>query len=1385
MLHMFDCMNELRWSGTLPAGWDLASTCMFEIGNVLGSGLHMALIHFLVCLLYAQNWDDSSVHGSLSALLILAELLEFDDYGDNGDQSTVSTLHVATFIRIIFVSMGRLRRWCYTVAMCMGGRRFASVLSQTTTGSVLQSLCRFSSASGPLDPGDVVAKTGGPCADPSKMTAVQAEHEQEKEEDFLFDDPVEETFYDAVAPCQQEWWLHIFRCKGVWAARRMRRVRLATKVRPFRVRPSATSRSRLAHLWHQSRKSMANAKRCSRVQGGGCPAQLPAEWSVTTPAKCYSVLECRRTVCVQGDGNCGWRSLTKAMSMSSWKALKKQALHKVATHCRAAAAALSPCGIWLDSRVLEHAADALQTSIVVFHEEQKVAWQFGDYTGQCSLIYSQTRRHFDCAEGRLGELIDKNSFTCLHGGAGSEQGDISAGLAEEETDDHQEAEPVQEPVTVAVDCQVDQPGNLHIGVIRSGYGWRQAIRGSPPAWSFQVQPASELAIVRRALARQLKIRKAALLLMVADLEEEVPLPDHHVLTSNTILMVRVDYQQLKTAGDEQQKGTAQASASASSSSTTLGARPKADPDLRRRSRTARRRPAAANALPETPATVSPTEPYLAPTQADDSPQHEHASASASASSMTPRQAFAEPLAAKHEAGPRTPPRAVLVNEDESIADPNVIFVMPSIYRTPPAAQRRRVRLSIYSWHNSAMEIEEGASSRDWSPWFQASFSVQRNGLPYEGPLQEGDVVWPCGRMRISVAEVAQIPFSGGGGPGKAAGKSKKGSDGKGKGKMDDPDMTKTIQMCKDISGYSPTQLRAIIDVKVQARLNQVGNNHAKLQILDTVAKRLNLQPLRAHSAATTAGLSKGGTAALRAESGPAKPRSHGKGMPVEGKAENQPDDKSKKSVDPIFELLQEEWDLPCASVWKGSEVSAVYLAEQLSDVNAWVVSARHATVPIATITPFRVCEARSSERLLVRLKVTKDDVQKVVAVRAWLSQLSMQSARPKGQAQQEVQIQQPSSESEVLTMTLMYHGFPLPELMHHSGTDGVFINTPYSQRDASRPVWLKHTKKPGDLSPPTYFTLTEAKQFAEGIQGHAGLFITAAGQLAIRMHTDHVAEARNKLGQKEEKYWRVSGLPVVLEPDDVQKAMQQVNWTVEVDPDSKQVKKKTASWGVRAAASCPVDCFPLTCKDERLMVTVTDPAARSSTGPESKKQMSQFCGSESWQAALNGKELQQDDIEDVPAYMGTTAGSSSSFQPTRGAKRRVLSVGAQSSVKEEQFSESEAEDMARSSMSDDLPDDSWVEPSVAQRASRKRTHVHDKSALSEEVDNLRHELREELKHELTGMEMRLNSAVTHSMDTLVHALRAQMQDSIHLAMKSIQNPPPAVAPAVETPHGLA
>ena len=325
---------------------------------------------------------------------------------------------------------------------------------------------------------------------------------------------------------------------------------------------------------------------------------------------------------------------------------------------------------------------------------------------------------------------------------------------------------------------------------------------------------------------------------------------------------------------------------------------------------------------------------------------------------------------------------------------------------------------------------------------------------------------------------------------------------------------------------------------------------------------------------------------------------------AEGKAENQPDEKSKKPADPTFELLQEEWDLPCASVWKGPEVSAVYLAEQLSDVNAWVVSARHATVPIATITPFRVCEARSSERLLVRLKVTNDDVQKVVAVRAWLSQLSLQSARPKGQAQQEVQIQQPSSESEVLTMTLMYHGFPedlykklfgvsavvkreevkkllpkrlrscivdvwqardhevstysdngyqavqlavrvksqqLPELMHHSGTDGVFINTPYSQRDASRPVWLKHAKKAGDLSPPTYFTLTEAKQFAEGIQGHAGLFITAAGQLAIRMHTDHVAEARAKLGQKEEKYWRVSGLPVVLEPDDVQKAMQQVN----------------------------------------------------------------------------------------------------------------------------------------------------------------------------------------------------------------------------------------------------
>ena len=202
------------------------------------------------------------------------------------------------------------------------------------------------------------------------------------------------------------------------------------------------------------------------------------------------------------------------------------------------------------------------------------------------------------------------------------------------------------------------------------------------------------------------------------------------------------------------------------------------------------------------------------------------------------------------------------------------------------------------------------------------------------------------------------------------------------------------------------------------------------------------------------------------------------------------------------------------------------------------------------------------------------------------------------------------------------------------------------------------------------------------------------------------------------------------------------------------------------------------------MVTVMDPAARSSAGQESKKQMSQFCGSESWQAALSGKELQQDDIEDVPAYMGTTAGSSS-FLPTRGAKRRVLSVGAQSSVKEEQLTDSEAEDMARSSMSDDLADDSWVEASAAQRTSRKRTHAHDKSALAEEVDNLRHELREELKHELTGMEMRLNSAVTHSMDTLVQALRVQMQDSIHLAMKSIQSPPPAVAPAVEAPQGLA
>ena len=790
------------------------------------------------------------------------------ELGNGG--GTGAFLHVDFVIRLVYVSVERLLRRSSTFAKCTLGEQLASTLSQRiTTGAQQPSFSRFSLASGPSNPGDDITKIGGPCANFPKTTAVQAEHGQEMEED-LFDDPVDEPFYDAVAPSQQEWWLHIFRCKGVWAARRMRSTRLATKPRQLRVRPSATSRSRLAHLWHQRRKHLANAKASRRVQGGGCPVQFHADWRIDTMLpKCYSVLECQRTVCVQGDGNCGWRSLAKAVSMSSWKALKKQALRRVALRSRAAAAAMSPCGIWLDSRALECAADALQTSIVVFHEEHNVAWQFGAYSRHCSLIYSQARRHFDCAEGRLGDLIDADSHTCLHGGAGSEQGDVSAGQAEDE--DHQEAEPVQEPVTVAVDCQLDQPGNLHIGVIRSGYCWRQAFRGSPPAWSFQVRPASELAIVRRALARQLKIRKTALLLMVADLEDEFPLPDHHVLTSNTILMVRVDYQQLKPAGEEQQKEATQAQASSSSS--TLGARPKAEPDLRRRSRTARRRPAASTPQ-DVHATVSPTEPYLPATQADGSSEHEQVSTNASASFMTPRPAGGERCPAKQEAAPRTPPRQELLDE-ESIAEPNVIFVMPSIYRTPPAAQRRRVRLSIYSWHNSAMEIEEGASPRDWSPWFQASFSVQRNGLPYEGPLQEGDVVWPRGRMSITVEHVAQIPFSGGGGPGKAAGKSKKGSDGKGKGKMDDPDMTKTIQMCKDISGYSPTQLRAIIDVKVQARLNQVGNNHAKLQILDTVAKRLNLQPLRAHSAATTAGLSKGGTAALRAESGPAKPRKHG------------------------------------------------------------------------------------------------------------------------------------------------------------------------------------------------------------------------------------------------------------------------------------------------------------------------------------------------------------------------------------------------------------------------------------------------------------------------------------------------------------------------------
>ena len=275
-------------------------------------------------------------------------------------------------------------------------------------------------------------------------------------------------------------------------------------------------------------------------------------------------------------------------------------------------------------------------------------------------------------------------------------------------------------------CSPTQENCVTVSVMRDNYTWRQAFQQAIFGWNFHVGAGTDWHTLIAHLARALKI-KAAALVLYRD-EERVDLDGTDVTETET-LRLKVDRALLGNlgrgeAGPDDGCSPTQPVGSSATSST-------APPPSQRRMRS------------RTPRRPSQVEAEQAADFRRPSPKHR------------PQSGRSREVSAQPE--PVDQPLPGLIPRDQR----RLILRAPSVFQSPPAAQRQLIQVETDVQVRVVLEIEEGTSVRDHDDMFRGAMWLSRQGVGVEHIVHEGDVLHLHQEAVLPIAQQHHGLFGGG------------------------------------------------------------------------------------------------------------------------------------------------------------------------------------------------------------------------------------------------------------------------------------------------------------------------------------------------------------------------------------------------------------------------------------------------------------------------------------------------------------------------------------------------------------------------------------------------------------------------------------------------
>ena len=800
------------------------------------------------------------------------------------------------------------------------------------------------------------------------------------------------------------------------------------------------------------------------------------------------------------------------------------------------------------------------------------------------------------------------------------------------------------------------PDTVIASVLREQYSWRQAFAQRAIGFRFHVQPETTQAEIGDALARRLHLRRDRIVLRDAS---HGVVPPHAMVGEGVVwTLTTASRSRPSTLGDPQRDRTPRRSSGGASSS-TLGARAKPA--------ASRSRPPSTPMATSAARSITQTEPFVqehdGPSQQPPAPQVAGASSGGGDAEGLGQRS---PAGTMDEGNQNSEQPHGGVQDDElqivgqaqpaplspsQAFPPTIILRMPSVFATPPAAQRDWIRLGLHALPFVQVELEDGA----WAEDYDGTLCVERLGRPITGPIQEGDrIAWAGGDV---ICEVRRI--SGGG-----------------RGRSTPPQEIKnealqTYNQALDrLSRASPNTakkflLRAVLRAvpKLPKKVVKSSTDDDAWKAFHAAATSLGIayedqsQPSTVNEAMSGKGKASQTTTSMKSSGrrGGSEPRkvSYASAAGAKDRAKSV-DAKPKIS----FKLLQDDWAVEVKdNVFPG--VPAIVLSKNMEEANRMAkLYGGKMTGAVAIIAKNRVpaIPAERQKQIVTRMQeLHNGQVARTIQVSAMLVQLGDTEVWPK-QIRAMVSVPQIHASTVVVAVEIlkaeagqgwgliekgdiksikerMWNWLPKPEpemslfdvfsiRKEHDRVDFLMrvpekMLLPLLEKSAQEGVY----PRPRAPQLATFFihwfpqqigTLEYALQMKERHSQHVIGIAHKAGQYGLRTKVDKADDLRHAMGLSLRANYVMKGFPVDTTLEYVLKVLESLEWDAVPIQDPKRIRRSMSEWFLHARSPPHDNLYHIDAQEAKLQLEIVPVGSKKElpkAPPPKKKESSSWTSS--------------------------------------------------------------------------------------------------------------------------------------------------------------------------------